>query len=317
MIYAVDDRTIYVSGTDDGPLGNIFFSEVHVCLDAECSQLSSNQDFFLNTGEVSVRVSSSVTTCDKLESGEAWLQAIQDAYDTYNVPEDRQVPVPMEGECFTGACPNEEDWCRTDPECSESPYKEPGGSVESGAIAGFTVLGIVLLIAALYGLHVMRAKHQERRYKTKFAKRIADTISLRVSMRQLTPAALASEFKKIDSESPDGAISKEGLWTFLSTGKAGELSESDFNALFAAIDLDQSGTVDFLEFCTFMGKCSDEFRSARGNRGSMADRASRRISVADATARHLSTVAPGTDDAMQAAAEAAIEEEEGKADDDE
>jgi Ca2+-binding EF-hand superfamily protein len=36
----------------------------------------------------------------------------------------------------------------------------------------------------------------------------------------------------------------------VSTGKVGELSESDFNALFAAIDLDQSGTVDFLEFWT-------------------------------------------------------------------
>jgi hypothetical protein len=46
------------------------------------------------------------------------------------------------------------------------------------------------------------------------------------------------------------------------------LSESVFNAPFAAIDLlDQSGTVDFLEFCTIMGKCSDAFRSARGNRG--------------------------------------------------
>jgi hypothetical protein len=37
MTYAVDDRTIYVSATDDGPLGNIFISEVHVCLDAECN----------------------------------------------------------------------------------------------------------------------------------------------------------------------------------------------------------------------------------------------------------------------------------------
>jgi hypothetical protein len=93
------------------------------------------------------------------------------------------------------------------------------------------VAGIVLLIAALYGLHVMRAKHQERRYKTKFAKRIANTISRRVSMRQLTPEALASEFKKIDSESPDGAISKEGLWNFLSSGKAGEHSRSLFSTL--------------------------------------------------------------------------------------
>jgi hypothetical protein len=112
-------------------------------------------------------------------------------------------------------------------------------------------------------------------------------------MRQLPPEALASELKRIDSETQDGSISKEALWNFMSTGLAGELSESDCNALFAAIDLDQSGTVDFLEFCTFMGKCSDEYRSARTNRGSVTDRASRRISVADTTARRLSSVAQG------------------------
>jgi hypothetical protein len=89
-------------------------------------------------------------------------------------------------------------------------------------IAGFTVASIMLLVAALYALHVMRTKQRERRYKTKFARRIADTIDLRVnraSMRQLTPEALAKEFKKIDSETPGGNILKEGLWNFLSTGK--------------------------------------------------------------------------------------------------
>jgi hypothetical protein len=86
-------------------------------------------------------------------------------------------------------------------------------------IAGFTVASIMLLVAALYALHVMRTKQRERRYKTKFARRIADTIDLRASMRQLTPEALAKEFKKIDSEAPGGNILKEGLWNFLSTGK--------------------------------------------------------------------------------------------------
>jgi hypothetical protein len=51
-----------------------------------------------------------------------------------------------------------------------------------------------------------------------------------------------------------------------------------------------------------MSKCSDEYRLVRANRGSVVDRASRRISVANTTARWLSSVAPGTDDAMKAAA---------------
>jgi hypothetical protein len=179
------------------------------------------------------------------------------------------------------------------------------------------VVGIVLLIAALYALHAWRSQQQARRYKTKFAKRIADTINVRVSMRQLQPEALASEFKRIDSESKDGSISKEALWTFMSSGKAGELSESDFNALFSAIDLDQSGTVDFLEFCTFMGKCSDEYRSARTNRGTVAVLASLRISVADTTARRISTVALGSVDEMKTVTKADAAIEEGEASNDE
>jgi hypothetical protein len=41
----------------------------------------------------------------------------------------------------------------------------------------------------------LTSKQQERRYKAKFARRIADTIILRASLRQLTPEALANEFR--------------------------------------------------------------------------------------------------------------------------
>jgi hypothetical protein len=317
--YPVDNRTSYASGNFKLRGFSFFWSELFVCLDDEWRELSGNQDSFINIDGTSIRATQAVLNRNKIDSPQEWIQDVQDVYVAYSVPEASRIPVPMEGECFTGGCPTEKDWCTLDPECSDSPFQEPDASVESGAIAGFTVASIVLLIAALYALHVMRTKHQERRYKTKFARRIADTIDLRASMRQLTPEAIGREFKKIDSETPGGNISREGLWTFLSTGKAGDISESDFNSLFAAIDLDQSGTVDFLEFCTFMGKCSDEYRSARGNRGSIADRASRRISVADTAARRLSTVAPGRDDAanavtmedaMKAAALEALEEDE-------
>jgi hypothetical protein len=292
-----------------------------VCLDDDCKQLSINQDAFQIKGDSSTRYSQSVISCDKMGSAEEWELAILTAYSTHNVPEADETPIPMEGECFSGACPAEKDWCKTDPECSESPYTEPEGSVKSGAIAGFTVAGIALLIAVLHGLHVLRATQQAKRYKTKFAERMAAKIDLRASMRQMAPEALAREFKKIDSETQNCHISKEALWNFLSTGKAGELSESDFDGLFAAIDLDQSGTVDFWEFCTFMGKCSDEYRSVRGYRGSVADRASRRISVADVTARRLSYGAPGTDEATKAGtitdATKAVSLDEGDAEDEE
>jgi hypothetical protein len=295
--YAVDDRTVYTSGQSEIVLDmpyQISISELQVCLDDECRQLSGNQDTFVDIDDVFLHTSQGVRKCDKINSAGDWVQAVEDAYDAYNVAEAIRVPLPMEGECLSGGCPTEEDWCKTDPECSESPYQEPDASVKSGAIAGFTVLGIVLLIAALYALHVMKSRQQKQRYKTKFAKRIANNIDRTKSMRQLTPEALGREFKKIESENPGGNITKEGLWNFLSTGKAGDISESDFNSLFAAIDLDNNGTVDFLEFCTFMGQCSDEYRYERGklNRESIADRASRRISL-------TVELEPGIDDAAK------------------
>jgi hypothetical protein len=68
----------------------------------------------------------------------------------------------------------------------------------------------------------------------------------------------------------------------LSTGKAGDILESDADALFAAMDLDSSGarTVDFVVFCTFMGQYHGEFQSARGELdGEKLSMAARRLSA--------------------------------------
>jgi len=161
-------------------------------------------------------------------------------------------------------CPTEEQWCQTDPNCSVSPYQEPPGTVKGSVIAGFTVAGIVLLVAILFAVHVYLVKAQASRYRARFARRIAETIDMRASVRSLTPDALAKEFQRIDEGvSRDGKISKEELWEFVSSGKAGEMEKKDFDALFAAMDLDHNGDVDFVEFCAFLGKCDEEYRAAR------------------------------------------------------
>jgi hypothetical protein len=86
----------------------------------------------------------------------------------------------------------------------------------------------------------------------------------------LTPEALAEEFERIDTglhdgdgAGADGYISREELWDFLSSGKAGEMNQKDFNALFEALDTDGNGKVDFLEFCSFLSMCGEEFQVAR------------------------------------------------------
>jgi hypothetical protein len=85
-----------------------------VCLDDECRQWSGNHDAFVDFGATYVHdVSQTVRKCDKIDSAVEWIEAIQEAYDTYNVPEARRNVLPMEGGCLTRACPTEEDLCAT------------------------------------------------------------------------------------------------------------------------------------------------------------------------------------------------------------
>jgi EF-hand domain pair len=183
-----------------------------------------------------------------------WIDAVNAAYKASGLSTKKQVPVPMVGNCLEKVCPTEEDWCSQDPECSTSPFQEPKASLKAGALSGFIIAGIVILLALCFAVHRWLSSRQIKRYKTIFAKRIAETISVNKSFRSMEPEELAEEFKKVDLQTEDGLITKDDLWEFISSGKAGEISESDFNALFAAIDSDGDGQVDFLAFCAFMGQ---------------------------------------------------------------
>ena len=306
-IYAVDNRTLVLSGkVASGFSAPLDYSEIYHCYNNQCDQFGANQDSFLvYETAIGRRGSQSIMNCTRIATADEWLTAIETAYETYKVPDAYRVALPME-ECFTGACPTEQEWCQKDPQCSTSPYQEPPASVKPGAIAGFTIAGLIVLIIAMYLLHRWSLSRQQSRYKTVFAQRIADTIDVNKSMRTLPPQALAEEFAKIDSQQKDGVISKDELWEFLSTGKAGEMSKSDFNALFTAIDLDNNGTVDFLEFCSFIAKCNGEYakaNKARIARGSFALQTAARLSVRDVAATRLSTA--GDTSAAAAAASAA------------
>ena len=183
-----------------------------------------------------------------------WVDAVYDAYNLSSIATEDQIEVPMIKSCLVDDCPTEEDWCSQDPECSSSPYQEPSASLLPGWLAGFILLGIIFLILGFYFLHRYLHARQAKRYKTVFAKRIAETITVNKSIRSMAPQELAEEFKRVDLQTDDGLITKDDLWEFISSGKAGEISQSDFNALFAAIDADGDGQVDFLAFCAFMGQ---------------------------------------------------------------
>jgi Ca2+-binding EF-hand superfamily protein len=184
-------------------------------------------------------------------------------------------------------CPTEQDWCTRghDPKCSLTPYHEPSATLTPRAIAGFTAVAAVVSLVLLFIYHMVRLKNQQVRYKKLFARRVMENVQIRHSIQQLNYEALAEEFKRMDRDitgKEDGFISKSELWVFFSSEKAGEISESDFNALFAAMDLNNSGKVNFTEFCGFLSTCGaeiDELIAERPLSGTETlDRAARRIS---------------------------------------
>lgn len=276
--YAVDENTIYMSGQLTGDVEGRS-SIIRVCVDADCNQIQESLEVFKSINNTIQRVVATEILYTRVGSPREWVDSILATYQEANVlPENRVSP--EEDLCSLGWCPTEEQWCQSDPECSESPYVEPSASLKPGVIAIFVISGFVAAVGVLYCIHLYLQKKQARRFKTVFAKRIAETVNVRGSARSLSPDALANEFRRIDADVEDGKLSKEELWDFVSSGKAGEMDRNDFDALFAAIDLDKNGTVDFLEFCAFMGQCDDEYRAARNDLSSVvATRSSRRLQL--------------------------------------
>jgi len=278
--YAVDENTVYLTGFDVRT--GEFFSATDVCLDAACDQIQESTQSFKSINGTNRRVLATEVTFTRFTSAQEWRAGLQNEYNSNNIPQNERIPL-LADPCGEGRCPTEEQWCTQDPSCSESPYQEPPASVKPGVIAGFVIAGVVLLVAVLYAIHRYLVAQQAKRYRITFAKRIADTINVQSSVRSLSPEALAEEFKQIDSKVQDGKLSKDELWEFISSGKAGEMDQRDFDALFAAMDLDKSGSVDFLEFCAFMGKCHDEYENARAGESRVV---ARRSIVAQSASRH-------------------------------
>ena len=131
-------------------------------------------------------------------------------------------------------------------------------------MAGIVVAASIVLIAMIVVFFVIRSKQKEKRLKYMFATRIAENVNIEGSAHMILSAdALKAEFERIDASiEKDGSISREELWNFMDSGKIGTMSESDFDVLFRAIDLDKSGNIDFLEFCNFISICGTEMQHA-------------------------------------------------------
>lgn len=263
-------------------------------------QFTDESDHGAMTNMVTEPLISNILYTSRKVTEKEWLDAIDQAYGDANVPVEDQIPVPMTSNCLSrldDGCPTEEQYCSDlgqDPSCTATPYEEPPAAIKPGPLAGLIILGLVLLCGLFIIIHKILAARQQKRLRKVFAGQVARHVDLRGSVSQLPPEALAKEFQRIDaglrnsskaagssSGTADGYITRDELWEFLSTGKAGEISEKDFNALFSAMDVQQRGKVNFVEFCSFLSECSGELREIQKEENGMSTRHTRRGSVED------------------------------------
>ena len=179
----------------------------------------------------------------------AFVQKLRKAYSEKVVRGPDRMPLISKGYCVdSDNCPTEDEFQRFDPLYTETPYKD-GSRMKGGWIAYFVIWGALVSLGMLYGWHTRYVSQQAERYKHNFARRIASTIDFDGTHEKLSPAVLQQEFKRMDADQ-NGVLSKQEMKTFMKN----KMSDRDFEAMFAAIDLDHNGSVDFTEFCAFMGQ---------------------------------------------------------------
>ncbi len=251
-----DGNTIEFTHNTEGSFSSVqsfvFFDDDNAVLSAVHTSVATKSILSINSATV-VRITE-----------EDFLSGIEEFNEKYNVPEAMRIQAPMTSDevpNLNGTFPTEEEWCGgliDDVSCTVSPYQEPAAQMKGGFIALFVILGILVFGTIAYLLHRKKSEEQKHRYKQHFVRGIARNISIAASAGMVSPDKLQKEFDHINSNG-DGTISKDELKKFVESGKVGTIEDKDFEALWHAIDINNSGEVDFVEFLSFLGGCGDEF----------------------------------------------------------
>ena len=261
----IDNQTIYTIAKDST---GAIMTETLVLLDSSNSKLSSVSDFYIKVGNQMQMVAFFRADYTRLKHENAFILALDDAYKESAVLGADRVQngqVPMKTACLSESCPSETNWCAMDPSCSVSRYQEPPGSMRVDVLTGLVITAVIFFVGSFYLLHRYRLRQQEIRFRTNFAKRVADAIEVSESFYALDASKLLEEFQSINPNG-DGLVLKERMKEFMQSGKVGYISESDFGALWAVMDMDNSGSVDFLEFCAFLAQCEHLLKDKDTNR---------------------------------------------------
>jgi hypothetical protein len=154
--YWVDNNSLYGSNTVEGVFSQV---NTYIYTDNE-NVLVDNRGINLITQSRAGGAMSSMTKMDE----EEWKEGLAQAYEDVNVPDGHRLDLTTLAESY----PSEEEWCggiTNDPACTESPFQEPEAKVNAGAIAGFTILGIFILVYVMYVFHRRLMEQQKARVK--------------------------------------------------------------------------------------------------------------------------------------------------------
>jgi len=252
----------------------MFMYETSLCTDSACNNINNYAELLLPPNDDGVRKvlrykRSSYTKVDK----KTWMEGFSKAYVDYNIPPYDAPFTALPGldsgyfvqpfdpttsdatpECITLACPTEEDWRVRDPNFGTTPYIEPNGVLTDGFIAGVTIASITVALLIFYVVYKRGVENRERRIKEAVLKSIAKTMTLTTS-KDLSPTDLAKMFQKIDSDE-NGNLDKNEVKGLVDEAGVANMSDRDYDVLFASFDLDGNGTLDFTEFCAFFASIS-------------------------------------------------------------
>jgi len=125
------------------------------------------------------------------------------------------------------------------------------------ALVAVTVGSLIFVIFIFTVLYLYKLKQQRHRIKKRFVQQIARNIAIGPSPGSIPAQKLAEQVQHIGDES--GAITKEALLKWISDVKLEFISKSDFEALWAAMDVDGVGKIDAVEFFVFLSSCGPQF----------------------------------------------------------
>jgi len=262
------------------------------CVDSECNQISLYIEGYTLSVDGTRAVDYSVRASSIKVDKDTWMEELSKAFTKYNVPtpNDPFTEIPeFDGngftqpfdpttsdsapECHTLDCPTEDDWKEQDPYLGTSPYIEPFGDLHTAFV-------IPVPILILYVIYTFFLEHREKRLKGEMLRSIANSMGLTKS-KQLKRKDLKKMYDMIDDDC-NGVLEKSEVRSLIDEAGIDSMSEKDYDILFAAIDLDGDGTLDFMEFCAFFASISVGESESETRRDSSQDHLYEEASIASA-----------------------------------